>query len=203
MRRKPFPQCGKRSTRATGAVPSRPRPLPPKRSTAIACSSTGSPHCWPSPHRHDDPPIVRCRSVLPEIDALPRAQLKLTGTDGNHEGSLREHGANVRGHVIGSLGIMLVARIAIRRDAAHEGLEVASDARVPVLPGKKRCARVRHEHVAHAVRNTAVAYHGEQILGYLSEAPTARVYCKLSPMHIRASADPIIPLALRRMDITE
>src|SRR6185437_302540 len=137
---------------------------------------------------------------LPEINSLPRAELQIARGDRNHDRALGEHGADVRRHVVRSLGVVLVSGITVRRQAAHESFEVAPNARVPVLPDENRRARMQHENMAEAIHHTAFTHDGRQLLGELEETPATRAYLELSSVHWRASPVRIIPPAIRRIE---
>src|SRR5579885_1115765 len=115
----------------------RTRPRRTARGTAAARAAgrNGAGRREPSPDGDDHPPLVWRRPMLPKVDSLPLAETQFSAGDRNHDRALSQHSANVRRHVVGTLRVMLVLRVTVRREAAHECLEVTADARVPVLPG--------------------------------------------------------------------
>ena len=69
-------------------------------------------------HRDEHAPPMPAQAVLPEIDALPRAEREPTVADRDREIGLREHAAHVRRHVVRAFGRVHEARIAVGREVA-------------------------------------------------------------------------------------
>src|ERR1700677_4252962 len=79
-----------------------------------------------SPNRNDSPPVVRNLPVLPEIYSLPGAEAQLAGDDGNRERILCQDGSDVRRHVVGAFGVVLVGRIAVWDETGEKRLQVTA-----------------------------------------------------------------------------
>ena len=72
-------------------------------------------------------------AVLPERDGLPGAEGGSSGLHGDRQGRERQRRANVRGHVIGSLVVVLELRVSITHQAGEDALEIGSYGRVGVF----------------------------------------------------------------------
>ena len=70
--------------------------------------------------------FMRTQPVLPQIDALPRAQREAGAGERNRELDGGQRGANVSRHVIGTFVAMTEEHIAIGHEAGEETLEVAA-----------------------------------------------------------------------------
>ena len=84
-------------------------------------------------HRHRDAPLVRGRAVLPNIETLPGAEREVPFDDRDADRRLRQHAANVRGHVVIALGRMREKPISIGHEARDEGFEIATHRWIRVL----------------------------------------------------------------------
>ena len=89
-------------------------------------------------------------SMLPEIDRLPRSQREPPSAHGYDLAGLRHRRAQVRRHVVGSLGVVLVGARVLGRDPRHPLVEIAEHGGVGVLLDDERRARVLHEDRAEA-----------------------------------------------------
>ena len=83
-----------------------------------------------APHGDDECPAVSSPTVLPEVDRLPAAQRQLAARHRHVLRRLRQRGADVRRHVIETLGVVLVIG-ALRRDARKEPLQIAPHSALP------------------------------------------------------------------------
>lgn len=88
--------------------------------------------------------------MLPEVDALPRAQAQPTLAHGHLQAAGREDCAYVGGHVVGPLAVVSKQRVAVRYQACQEPLDVAMHVRIGVLGNQQGAAGVMAEHVQHA-----------------------------------------------------
>lgn len=84
-------------------------------------------------------------AVFVEEEALPGSEVEAGVADGDGEGILSEHGADVGGHVIGAFGVVRVAGVAIGSEAGEEGLEVVPDGGIGVFAEDERGACVVEE----------------------------------------------------------
>lgn len=90
-----------------------------------------------------------------EVDALPGAEIESTIEYRDREGHSAEHRADVRGHVVVALGVVLETRIAVRNEASEVPLEVAPDRWIGVLAQDEGSAGVMQEHECDTVRYSA------------------------------------------------
>ena len=87
---------------------------------------------------------VRGIAVLDEIDGLPGAQHGLASGHRHAEAGCRQHGLDVRGHVVGPLDAVVIAR-APRRQPLQRLAQVAQHVGIGVLLDGERRRGVAHE----------------------------------------------------------
>ena len=88
---------------------------------------------------------VRRRTMLKQIDALPRAQRHSPALHRNRELSGRQGRSNMRGHVIGPFHGVPVQPVILGRKAAEKHIQIVDHIRVGILLNQQRCRCVLHE----------------------------------------------------------
>src|SRR5712671_8215232 len=63
-------------------------------------------------------------SVLPQVYPLPGAERQLAAAHGNRDGGRGKRRLDVAGHVVGTLGVVLVERIAVGHQPIEPALQV-------------------------------------------------------------------------------
>src|ERR1700681_1337701 len=103
-----------------------------------------------SSERHDDLAPHRCRAVLPQIDALPRAQAQLAVANRHRQLVADDQATHVRGHVVGTFRVVPEHRVAVRRDALSESFQVAAHLGIGILRDTQAGAGVAQKQMAHS-----------------------------------------------------
>ena len=104
-----------------------------------------------------DLPLGRVAAMLEQEDALPGAERQAAVAHRDGKLDLRQSGPQVRGHVVGSLVVMLV-RSSLGRDASKIGLQVALDRGRSIFLDQQGRGCVAAEKREEAVAN-ASAFH--------------------------------------------
>ncbi len=78
-------------------------------------------------------PVVGRGPVLEQINVLPGSESQPAVQEWDGQMSLRQSGTDVRGHVVGALGIVPVVRVSIRDEPLEKGIEVMQHIRVGVF----------------------------------------------------------------------
>src|SRR3954451_10390963 len=96
--------------------------------------------------------------MFPDVDPLPGPQVASAVGDGKGERVLGEDGADMGGHVVGTLGGVAELGLTVRNQPGEEVLQVAADARVSVLAEDERGTRVVEEDRAETPTQPAVVH---------------------------------------------
>src|SRR5687767_7222558 len=87
-------------------------------------------------------------AVLPQVDALPGAERKPAARNWNGKRTAGQCGLDMRRHVVGTFGVVLVERIAFGDKALQPALEVALRRRVGVFLDDEARRGVAQKHRA-------------------------------------------------------
>ena len=96
---------------------------------------------------------MRTPTVLPDIDALPGAELQTAVTDRQRQIMPRQQGPRMRGHVIRTLVVVCVDGIAVGHQALRHTLKIMANARIGILGQTKARAGVLQEKMAQSGSN--------------------------------------------------
>ncbi len=128
------------------------------------------------------------RTMLKQIDALPRPERRATIHDGYREMRLCERGADVRRHVIGAFVRMAIPRIVFRSDTLEVVAQVGNDIGVRVFLNRERRRSVLAEQSQKSRRDVAFRDPSHDRQGEIVEAFSVRGHiesrCEL--FHVRA-----------------
>ena len=111
--------------------------------------------------------------MLPEKNALPRAQGAATVLYRQRQVRLRQHAANVGRHVVFSFRGVREERIAVSHLPRHERLQVRHDAGIGVLTNHQRCAGMTNENMAKTGIDPRVGYRPLYVRADVVCAPAA------------------------------
>src|SRR5205814_4450740 len=81
----------------------------------------------------DDLALAAAPAMLPEIDALPRAEREAYFDDGNAERGRGKRRLDVRRHVVRAFGVVHIERIGFRHEPIQPALEILLCSRIGVL----------------------------------------------------------------------
>src|SRR5439155_3041820 len=112
--------------------------------------------------------------MLPDVNALPRAEDQLALPHRHLLGGTGEGRLHVRGHVVVALGHVGEERVAVGDEAAQERLEVALYGRIRVLLDEEAGRGVPDEDRAQALANARAAEDAPHAAGDLGQAPPGR-----------------------------
>lgn len=85
---------------------------------------------------------MRARTMLEDIDALPRPERHPTVVDRDRQLRQGERGADVGGHVVWPFNGVPVKSVVLRRETAEELIEIVHNVRIGVFLHRQRCGRV-------------------------------------------------------------
>src|SRR5579871_1466760 len=119
---------------------------------------------------------MRAAPMLEQVDALPGAEREPALEHGNDQAHLSERGAQMRGHVIGSLLIVRIALRILRRELLEETLEVGAHLGCGVFLDQERCGGVRAKDVEQSARDPPSLEPARDLAGDLDETPPSGSY---------------------------
>ena len=99
-------------------------------------------------------PAMGRGAVFEQVDALPGAQAELAMINGDTQAGVRQHGAHMRGGVVGSLQGMANPCLAFGDQVLQKSLQVFPGGRIVVFTDHQGGAGMRHVKKTHALLNT-------------------------------------------------
>lgn len=99
---------------------------------------------------------MRMSAVLKNVHALPGSEREVAVIHWNGEAGIRQHGADVRGGVIGSFEVVGVPFVSFGDEAFHERLQIGAGGRVPVLADDEGSAGMLQKEETHAFANAPI-----------------------------------------------
>src|ERR1700676_367912 len=112
--------------------------------------------------------------MFPQIDTLPGTQSQRSVAYRYRQLMAENQAAHVRWHVIRSFRVMSKQRIAIRRHALSESLQVAAHLGIGVFRDAQTGAGMAQEQMAQSAADAAAAQLGLDLRGHLMKATPAR-----------------------------
>ncbi len=141
--------------------------------------------CLFAVYSNGNPPLMRCRAMLPQIDALPRAQIGTAVYDRHAHLGLGKHRAHVRGHVVRTFRTMRKHRVSIRAESCHKRLQVMPHRRVGVFTQDQRGAGVAYKEMTQAPPHARTPNHvldiAADIIGTASLGAASK---RILPIHV-------------------
>ena len=98
---------------------------------------------------------MRTAAMLDQIDRLPRSKGEFAVKDRNLQRGRRQHGLDVRRHIIGSLGIVAPTRM-LRRQPVECGRQIRKHRRIGVFLNRQRRRGMANEQRHHALDRAGV-----------------------------------------------
>ena len=83
--------------------------------------------------------------MFEDIDSLPGSQREIAIVNWNGQADICQHGADVRGGIVGTFKIMGVPTVPFGDEAFHERLQIRAGGGVPVLADNQRSAGMLKE----------------------------------------------------------
>src|SRR5262245_16426739 len=119
---------------------------------------------------NSDSSQMRRGPMLPKKDTLPGSKVELSIRDRNIERSRCQDRANVRRHVVHSLGRMLELRVAVGNQPREEAFQIAPDTGVGIFTHDQRSTCVMNKDRAEAGLRVRFAHDFLDLVGDLGRA---------------------------------
>src|SRR5437660_12901499 len=114
---------------------------------------------------HEQLALAAAATMLPQIDALPRAKTELAVHHGNGKRGSGKRCLDVRRHVVGSLGVVAVERIALRHEPIEPALEILLRGGIGILLDDEARRRMADEERAEALFDARLPHERGDMLG--------------------------------------
>src|SRR5438105_11187943 len=128
---------------------------------------------------HEQLALAAAATMLPQIDALPRAETELAVYRGNGKRGGGKRCLDMRRHVVGSFGIVPVERVALGDEAIEPALEILFRCRIGILLDKQACGRMADEERAQALLDSRLPHERRNLLRHLVQALSRRAHAEL------------------------